>query len=83
MLPLAHTPESMEGRQRLEFTIREEGEVMVAVLTRQDLMDDAIGAEEVRVEFDYNHGQWTPIAAYERHQCRRGPGSGWTIGACL
>lgn len=76
-------PESMEGRQSLEFSIREEGGAMVAVVTTHGLLDDSISATEVRAEFQYGGGQWTPTQAYTRHQCARGPGSGWTTEPCL
>ena len=82
MAPLGAVPESMEGRQALEFSIRQEGNAMVAVMTRRGLMDDAMSADEVRVEFQQDAGGWTPVEAYARRQCRRGPASGWTTEQC-
>jgi hypothetical protein len=82
MAPLGAVPESMEGRQALEFSIRQEGDAMIAVMTRRGLMDDAVSADEVRVEFQQDAAGWTPVEAYTRRQCRRGPASGWTTEQC-
>ena len=82
MAPLGAVPESMEGRQALEFSIRQEGDAMIAVMTRLGLMDDAVSADEVRVEFQQDVDGWRPVEAYARRQCRRGPASGWTTEQC-
>lgn len=78
-------PESPEGKPNLsvEVSRADNGEGFAAVVTKQGLLDDAIGAEQIRLGIEYRDGKWRVVRAERRWQCRRGiTAGGWTASRC-
>lgn len=59
------TPETLDAH------IRVEGGGLIADVLHENLADDAISAEHVRIEFRREPEGWFPTNAYRRHKCRR------------
>lgn len=78
-------PESDEGRQRLavELARSGDGEGYTATVTKEGLLDDAVGAEQIRLKIARRAANWGLVRAERRWQCRRGAKAGsWTISRC-
>ena len=78
-------PESAEGNPNLSVEVSRagKGQGFAAVVTKQGLLDDAIGAEQIRLGIDYRDGKWHVVRAERRWQCRRGiMAGGWTASRC-
>ena len=78
-------PESAEGKPSLSVEVSRagKGQGFAAVVTKQGLLDDAIGAEQIRLGIEYRDGQWHIVRAERRWQCRRGiMAGGWTASRC-
>ena len=78
-------PESPEGKPNLsvEVSRADNGEGFAAVVTKQGLLDDAIGVEQIRLGIEYRDGKWRVVRADRRWQCRRGiAAGGWTASRC-
>ncbi len=78
-------PESVEGRQKLAIEVvrSQTGDGFTATVTKEGLLDDAVGAEQIRLEIERRDANWALVRAGRRWQCRRGakPGN-WTTGRC-
>ena len=76
-------PESAEGRQRLAVELARSDEGFAATVTKEGLLDDAVGAEQIRLEIERRGANWHLVHAARRWQCRRGIMAGsWTISRC-
>jgi hypothetical protein len=78
-------PESDQGKPTfsVEVSRAAKGEGFAAVVTKQGLLDDAIGAEQIRLGIEYRDGKWRVVRAERRWQCRRGiMAGGWTASRC-
>jgi hypothetical protein len=78
-------PESPEGKPNLSVEVSRaaKGEGFAAVVTKQGLLDDAIGAEQIRLGIEHRDGKWHVVRAERRWQCRRGiMAGGWTASRC-
>lgn len=76
-------PEVSEGAN-ISLSIRESGADAVADVVSAGLMDDAVSAAHVRVEFRREPAEgWYPVNAYRRQQCARGDAAGqWSAAPC-
>jgi hypothetical protein len=78
-------PESAEGKPSLSVEISRapKGPGFAAVVTKKGLLDDAIGAEQIRLGIEYRDGKWHVVRGERRWQCRRGiMAGGWTASRC-
>jgi ABC-type oligopeptide transport system substrate-binding subunit len=78
-------PESAEGKQRLAVEVEpsKDGKGITATVTKEGLLDDAVGAEQIRLEIERGDVNWRLVNAARRWQCRRGIMAGsWTVRRC-
>ena len=64
--------EALEGEASVSLTIREEGDIALADIVRDNIPDDGVAAGHVRVEFRREPEGWFPTNAYRRWMCRLG-----------
>ncbi|WP_135210088.1 hypothetical protein [Vitreimonas flagellata] len=64
--------EALEGEASVSLTIREEGDIAVVDIVRDNIPEDSVAAGHVRVEFRREPEGWFPTNAYRRWMCRRG-----------
>ena len=77
-------PESREGRQELDLSVREQEDgTYVVVLTRTGFLDESVNGDQRRAVVAPAGTGWRVIALGERWRCQAGRGpAGWTTQPC-